>query len=178
MFLLLILWNYKCKKIKWHYFISFLIILSILPVNFSSELSDLNNAVIKEAKSNYVIAETGNQDVIVYSEQLLFEKDEIVLKGKGSEIESLSNFYGYNFKEWCKKRQIAVSYNDNDIVSVNQKDTFKRYIYKKVQNISDDKIKTWINQVLFGKMMDESGIQMIHASGMHYSLLLFWLKKY
>ena len=63
----------------------------------STNYSILNNVVL-ETHKNYVIASVNHEKVLVYTDEVYFFGEKIEVNSKREEIDSLSNFYIFNFK--------------------------------------------------------------------------------
>ncbi|MEG1629826.1 MAG: hypothetical protein RR345_01820, partial [Erysipelotrichaceae bacterium] len=55
---------------------------------------------IEKIKMNYCIGKVENQPVIIYGLNQVSFDDVIKVEGEFEEVHSLSNFYGFDFKEW------------------------------------------------------------------------------
>lgn len=174
--ILAFLWSHKTKKINSFFLLGFLLVSYIFfqfPVD-----SQINSNVgeVIEVRDSYVIAKIEQQKVLVYTNQELSNHVLIEVEGDFEEIESLSNFFSFDFSLWCKRRGITQSISPSEIRVIEEVAPIRNAFYVKVLSIKNEEVKKWCLKFIYGLNQEEDDFFMIFSSGVHLSLILRLIK--
>lgn len=161
LFLLLFFFGYLYKY-KVYNKISIFILCLILFRSFSN-YSIFDNIVL-ETHQNYVIASVNHEKVLIYTDEVYFFGEKIEVKSQKEEIDSLSNFYIFNFKEYMKKMNIEYCYSDAMIQKGN---SIQRKMFEYIHTFDED-TKNILLKVFY---QFDTNQNIIYSSGMQYSYI-------
>lgn len=159
--------HYKAKR-AFYLFLLCVMIRLFLPMHEQPVSSHILQ--VKEIKSNYVIASTGKQKVIVYQTNNLNFNDVIEVTGTYRKIEGVHNFRMFYFPEWIKRRGISHEITAKSVQIRKHGTGIRNLLYKRVQKIADSNVKSWMKSMLYG-IHEEDVSFFITSSGMHITLL-------
>ncbi|MEF9920890.1 MAG: MBL fold metallo-hydrolase [Erysipelotrichaceae bacterium] len=172
-FLLCYLFNHRKKGNIKLFMISFATItLFTMPQHQSIPSSKVIH--IEKIKMNYCIGKVENQSVIIYGLNQVSFDDVIKVEGEFEEVHSLSNFYGFDFKEWLNQDHIHYQIKVKKYHHLKYSNRISSKIFRKVQTIKDKRRKDYILSHLYGikeKEEDSNLDYFITASGLHIALL-------
>lgn len=161
LFIILICIQFKNKS-----YISILLIVFIYFYSMSNYT--FFNHIVLETHQNYVIASIDHEKVLIYTDEPYFFGERVVVQSKKEEIESLSNFYIFNFKEYMNKMNIHFYYNH---VTIEKKSTIQRRMYE-IINTFDDEVKQVLLKILY---QFDTKQNIVYSSGMHFSMINEWM---
>lgn len=139
------------------------ILVFIILIHTNINYSILNNVVL-ETHQNYVIASVNHEKVLIYTDEPFFFGEKVEVNSEKEEIDSLSNFYIFNFKEYMKKMNVEYCYNEA-IITKNY--SIQRKMYEYI-NTFDEDIKNVFLKVFY---QFDTNQNIIYSSGMHFSYL-------
>lgn len=129
----------------------------------STNYSILNNVVL-ETHQNYVIASVNHEKVLVYTDEVYFFGEKIEVNSKREEIDSLSNFYIFNFKEYMNKMNIKYCYSD---ANIKKGDSIQRKMYEYIHTFNEE-TKNALLKIFY---QFDTNQNIVYSSGMHYSYM-------
>ncbi len=159
---LLLFFLYYLYKYKLFNKLSIFILCFIL-FHSSTNYSIFNNIVL-ETHQKYVIASVNHEKVLIYTDEVYFLGEKIEVNSKKEEIDSLSNFYIFNFKEYMNKMNIQHCYSDANIKKGN---STQRKMYEYI-NTFDEETKNVLIKIFY---QFDTNQNIIYSSGMHYSYI-------
>ena len=156
---MMLLYQYRYKRLKSYHYLGMLIIYALSFSNWSF----LDNCVL-ETHEKYVIASVDHQKVLIYTDEIFFENETVIVDSDPKEITFESNFNLFNFQTYMKQQNITAYYDHATIIKGN---SIKRKLYEKILS-SDDQISEILLRIFY--QFDEEG-DLIYSSGIHYSYL-------
>lgn len=125
---------------------------------------------VKEIKSNYIIASTGKQKVVVYHAGNVSFNDVIEVKGSYQKIDGVRNFRMFYYPEWMKRRNIQYEIKATSIHIKKQGVGLRHELYARLSNMADSPAKHWIKSMIYGIHEDDVSF-FVTSSGMHIAFL-------
>ena len=157
---LLLLFLYYLYKYK--FFNKRLIfILCFILFQSNTNYSIFNNIVL-EMHQNYVVASVNHEKVLIYTDEIYFFGEKVEVSSNKEEIDSLSNFYIFDFKEYMNKMNVEFCYEKATITKGN---SIQRKMYEYICTFDED-IKNVLLKVFY---QFDTNQNIIYSSGMHYS---------
>lgn len=157
LFFLYYLYEYKLiNKIS-------IFMLCFILFHSSTNYSILNHIVL-ETHQNYVIASVNHEKVLIYTDEVYFFGEKIEVNSKKQEIDSLSNFYIFNFKEYMNKMNIKYCYSN---ANIKKGDSIQRKMYEYI-NTFDEETKNILLKIFY---QFDANQNIVYSSGMHYSYI-------
>ena len=148
---------YKRRLLGYHFiFLIFLYIISF------SNFCIRNNCVL-ETHENYVVASVNHQRVLIYTDEIYFENEEVIAEGELKKIEADSNFNLFNFKEHMNQKNIYGYYENAQFI---KKDSLKRRMYEHIMTMDEA-----VSSILLRIFYQFGEYDMIYSSGLHLTYL-------
>lgn len=164
-----------------HYAIHILGILLFLIFGFSCILAkDIHKPIsktlhVKELRSNYLIASTGDEKVVVYGVDTASFDDIIEINGDYEYVDSIHNIRSFQFSKWLQRRDIYYQINAKNYKVIKKGTSIRNKLYHHIQSINNKEQRTWIKMMLYG-IHDDEVSYFITSSGMHISYLFFLIE--
>lgn len=139
-----------------------IIFLIILYLFSFSNFCIRDNCVI-ETHENYVIASVNHQKVLIYTDEIYFENEEVIVEGESKPIEADSNFNLFNFQNYMSQKNIDRYYENAQII---KKNSIRRKMYEKIMMMDEA-----ISSILLRIFYQFGEYDMIYSAGLHFSYL-------
>lgn len=156
-----------------------LLILQIERIPNSLPLPDLQAPVrIKEIKTNYQIAQTKDQMILLYGLDQVDLDALWSVEGECTQIDGNQNFGLFDFASYMSDRGIYYGCQIKKGKEVKPADTIRGTIWKNI-DAREEPISNFLKLMLYG--IQEEAMQldgMATSSGMHLSLLAHWLSRF
>lgn len=131
---------------------------------------------IEEIKTNYVIADMGEQHVLLYGMEDPGLDSVWQVEGTCRKIDGNKNFGLFDFSAYMNRRSIYYGCQVSQASEVVRGNSFRAHIWQKVQKMEEEQ-RAWLNMMLYGIQEDEQHTyELASSSGMHLSMLAQWLK--
>ncbi len=124
---------------------------------------------------SYVIADTGEQQVVVYGLEDAGYGDVVYVEGTWEQIIGNHNFYQFHYDEYMARRHIYFAMNVKQSYLVQEGTSVKAMLYRHISALEDEP-RSIAASMLFGISVQE-GSYFLRASGLHLSALAFSLNK-
>lgn len=148
--------------LKYKRFNKFSLLLMLVVYLFSFVNFSFRNNCVLETHENYVIAAVHHQKVLIYTDEVYFENEEVEVLKAPNKLESLSNFRLFDWKNYCEQQNITDVYQQEDVV-IHKKNSIRRHFYEKVK----EQYQSFLPFLYGFEKMDS----MIVSSGLHFSYL-------
>lgn len=170
---ILFLW---CRRTQWITLIIIGVLLIILSFHQTNVFMPSSAFVaIQEIHPSYVIADTGDEKVIIYGlEQVSFD-DVVYVKGSWEKLHSTHNFSQFAFDDYMARRDIYFCMQAEESYVVNEGTTVRSFLYRHVQSLSQEH-KDLLNSLLFGITLQDVNY-FLHASGLHIATFAHVINK-
>lgn len=158
-----ILFCFIFYQIKYKYNIVSIFLVCFIFFYSTFNFSIFNNIVL-ETNQNYVIASINHEKVLIYSDEIYFFGEEVIIQSSKKEIETLSNFNIFNFRKYMNQMNINYYYDDCIFI---KKNSIQRKMYEYINTMNED-IKTMIYRILY---QFDANQNIIYSSGMQFSYI-------
>lgn len=155
----MLVYQYRFKRLKGYHYLCLLMIYAFSFSNFSV----FDNCVL-ETHEKYVIASVNHRKVLIYTDEVYFENETVIVEGDPKEIESESNFNLFNFQAYMKQQNISVYYENATIIKGN---SLKRRMYEKIVSM-DSQISEMLLRIFYQFDVQDD---FIYSSALHFSYL-------
>lgn len=93
---------------------------------------------IEQIKNGYYIVMVEHTRILMYTQEQLQYSDMISFEGNYEKINSINNFYTFNFEKYSHNQGINYSINPTTITLIRHKFNIQNIVYQNIQKISDD----------------------------------------
>ncbi|MEG0290848.1 MAG: MBL fold metallo-hydrolase [Erysipelotrichaceae bacterium] len=165
---------YKRDRGNPYLFVVILLICCFVTLPQNQDMPEHKVVIIEKIKKNYAIGKVDHQKVMLYGLEKVAFHDVIKIEGDYEEIHALSNFYGFDFKQWLNQDQIQYQMKVEHYQIQKQSKRLSAHLYRHACSLKDKEHRTFVLAHLYG--IKEKGdtynlSYFISASGLHIALL-------
>lgn len=132
--------------------------------------------VVREIRSSYLIADNGEQRVIVYGVDKAGFQDVLYVQGDYERVDTIHNIDAFNFRDWLARRHIYYQINVRSVQLLHEGNTLRHQLYERVNKVDNKDAAEWVRSMLFG-IHEEDVSYFITSSGLHISFLFLLIEK-
>lgn len=168
-------YHHVCRAISLIFIVLIFVRVFLMPIPTEA---DVNVFIVKEIKTNYVIAKNKNQTIIVYGLENPNFNDVYTCTNKLTAIDTIHNTGTFSFVDYANRRGIYYSTEAKDEDLLASGKGIRHQLYSYVGQIRNTQIQRYVKAFLYGIQENEDASYMITSSGMHIMLLVLFLKKH
>lgn len=126
---------------------------------------------VEEIKSNYMIAKSEDQRILLYQVEGVSFGDILEVKGKAQRIAGLRNFYQFDFSAWASRRGIYYGMQVDSFTLIEASDSARATIYRHIKSLPEEET-SYVLSTLYGIQEEDEDVHfMVSSSGMHLSFI-------